>query len=201
MMFARDCGPGYGAWMGSRWGRRGGPFPPHFARLAEFLNEPAPRAERGEVRYLVLDALASSPRHGYEIMQYIEKRSGGGYRPSPGVIYPTLQLLEELEHARSVERDGRKVYEITDAGQKDLAAHRDSVEEFYDRFGEQPWEAHAEEIAEFSKRIARLVRALRRAARRGRVRPTTMRAVQQVFDEALEKIEQIFSEGDGERER
>lgn len=198
MIFARDCGPGYGAWMGSRWGRRGGPFPPHFARLAEFLHEPAPRAERGEVRYLVLDALANSPRHGYEIMQYVEKRSGGRYRPSPGVIYPTLQLLEELEHARSGEREGRKIYEITEAGQKDLAAHRDAVDEFYDRFEEQqqPWEDHAEDIAEFSKRIARLVRSLRRAARRGQVRPATMRAVQQVFDEALEKIEKIFAEDD-----
>src|SRR4051794_20934907 len=109
MHFARNCGPGYSAWMGSRWPGRGGHFPPHFARWAEFFNEPTPRAERGEVRYLVLDALAAAPRHGYEIMQFIEQRSGGSYRPSPGVVYPTLQLLEELEHARGVDREGRKI--------------------------------------------------------------------------------------------
>ena len=100
-------------------GRRGPFGPPAGGRgpsWGDWFGSPPPRAERGGVRYLVLDALSERPRHGYEVIQVIEERSGGSYRPSPGVIYPTLQMLEELGHARVVEQDNRKVYEITDAG-------------------------------------------------------------------------------------
>src|SRR5579871_1914687 len=79
---------------------------------AEWWRGPTPRADRGLVRYLVLDAIAQQPRHGYEIIQVIGEKSGGAYRPSPGVVYPTLQMLEELGHARTVEKDDRKVYTI-----------------------------------------------------------------------------------------
>lgn len=198
MSFAYPCDPRYGAWMG-RWHARGPHYRQGFSRFAEFFSEPSPRAERGEVRYLVLDALAGASRHGYEVMQLIEQRSGGRYRPSPGVIYPSLQMLEELRHARAVEQDGRKVYEITDEGRRDLEEHRHLVDVFYERFDDAPWETHAEEIAELAKRFARMVKAFRRAARRGQVGPAKMRAVHQVFDEALERIEAIFSDERSER--
>src|SRR5499427_9939410 len=82
----------------------GGP-PPGFG---DWFGGPPPRAERGGVRYLVLDTLAERPRHGYEIIQAIEERSGGAYRPSPGVVYPTLQMLEELGHAQLTSEESRK---------------------------------------------------------------------------------------------
>src|SRR5437870_3432896 len=103
---------------GGPWGR--GPFgrgAPDW--LGDFFGPP-PRAERGGVRYLVLDAIGERPRHGYEVIQAIEERSGGQYRPSPGVVYPTLQLLEELGHAQVTEREARKVYTITEEGRRDL---------------------------------------------------------------------------------
>src|SRR5215472_8942099 len=120
---------------GARFGGRGGPY---YGRrgygrgdfvemFGSFFGGPPPRAERGNVRYLVLDAIAAQPRHGYEIIQHIEERSGGAYRPSPGVVYPTLQMLEELEHARVDDREGKKVYAITAAGKKDLADHQEDV--------------------------------------------------------------------------
>src|SRR5690242_9664833 len=109
----------------SRWGRGawGRPMSGRGPGFGDFF-EPPPRADRGGVRYLVLDAIADRPRHGYEIMQAIEERSGGAYRPSPGVVYPTLQLLEELGHAQISEQEARKVYAITDAGRTDLAEHK-----------------------------------------------------------------------------
>jgi DNA-binding PadR family transcriptional regulator len=73
----------------------------------------------------VLDAIGSQPRHGYEIIQAIGDKSSGAYKPSPGVIYPTLQMLEELGHARTIPRDERKVYEITDDGRRELASHQE----------------------------------------------------------------------------
>ena len=107
------CGPEQWWWF-SRAGAGGGRGVGGGGRgsrpwWAEAMAEPPPRAERGGVRYLVLEAIANQPRHGYEIIQHIEQRASGSYRPSPGVIYPTLQMLEELEHARVVEQDGRKV--------------------------------------------------------------------------------------------
>src|SRR5580765_5060724 len=76
-------------------------------RLREMFDDRPLRADRGVVRYLVLDAIRETPRHGYEIMAAIETKSREAYRPSPGVIYPTLQLLEELEHVRVTVRDDK----------------------------------------------------------------------------------------------
>src|SRR5262245_7948062 len=111
------CSPAFSFWMGRRpgWGGWSGPGRRgrDFGFFASLFGEPGPRAERGGVKYLVLDAVADGPRHGYEIMQVMEERSKGAYRPSPGVIYPTLQLLDETGLLRSSEKDGRKIYEIT----------------------------------------------------------------------------------------
>ncbi|HEY8077056.1 MAG TPA: PadR family transcriptional regulator [Labilithrix sp.] len=185
----------------ARFGGRGGPpfgrrgfRRGDFGDFGSFFGGPPPRAERGNVRYLVLDAIAAQPRHGYEIIQHIEERSGGTYRPSPGVIYPTLQMLEELEHARVEERDGKKVYAITAAGKKDLAEHHEDVREFYERSGESSFEDFAEDIGELMKRVKRMFKAIGRSARRGRLTPTTMRKLRVVLDEALAKIEDIVGD-------
>lgn len=192
------CGPEHFFWLSRGWpggggrgfGGRGGSRP----WWAEAMGDPPPRAERGGVRFLVLEAIAEQPRHGYEIIQHIEQRAGGAYRPSPGVIYPTLQLLEELEQARVVEQDGRKVYAITDAGKAELEANRASVDEFYARFTEdQPWESYAEDFAELMKRVGRLMTTFRKGAHRGRMSPTTMRAIRLALDEALRKIDDILN--------
>ena len=160
---------------------------------AEWWRGPAPRADRGLVRYLVLDAIASQPRHGYEIIQVIGDKSGGAYKPSPGVIYPTLQMLEELGHARTVERDGRKVYTITDAGQNELREHAEEVAEFYEGYGDARWERHADDVANVMKRVGRVIRLFKHSMKRGRVRPTTLRKMHGILDEALHKLEELLS--------
>lgn len=186
MVGTSACWPGGHLWH-AHWGPRGRHRRRHW--WAGALHDPPPRAERGEVRYLVLDAISDQPRHGYEIIQHIEERAQGGYRPSPGVVYPTLQLLEELGNAEVVERDGRKVYGITDSGRRELGANRRSISEFYDRFGESNWEAHADDLAEVMQGVARLVRAFKRGTRRGPLSPATLRAIRKTLDEALDKIE------------
>ncbi len=102
------------------------------------------------MRYLVLDAIARQPRHGYEIIQAIEERSSGTYRPSPGVVYPTLQMLEELGHAKLEESEARKVYTITADGKQDLKGHSDEVEDFYADAGEGSWEDCADDLRELT---------------------------------------------------
>src|SRR5690349_917353 len=135
-------------------GGRGGP-PWH--RLREFLDERPPRADRGAVRYLVLDALRDVTAHGYEIMAKIETKTNGAYRPSPGVIYPTLQLLEELGHVKVTVKDDKKVYAITAAGTRELEEHRDDVAGFYDQ-AEGGWEDRADDLIELSDLMRRLMR-------------------------------------------
>jgi len=71
---------------------------------------------KGDVKYIILDLLKDGPKYGYEIIRALEEQSHGFYRPSPGAVYPTLQMLEEMGHAGSNDRDGKKVYTITDDG-------------------------------------------------------------------------------------
>jgi DNA-binding PadR family transcriptional regulator len=141
----------------------------------------------------VLDAIKERPRHGYEVIQHIEQRARESYRPSPGVIYPTLQMLEELGHARIVEQEGRKAYEITDAGQKELADNAASVEEFYRRFEADPWDAYAGDISDLMMSVARLIKVFKHGARHGRMTPDTVRAIRAALDEALHRIEDALN--------
>jgi DNA-binding PadR family transcriptional regulator len=96
------------------------------------------RARRGDIRAASLLLLAEEPRNGYGLMQLLEERSGGVWRPSPGSVYPALAQLEDEGLIRSVEHDGRKTFELTDAGR----AH---VEEHRERWG-TPWETVAEGV-------------------------------------------------------
>jgi DNA-binding PadR family transcriptional regulator len=159
----------------------------------EWWRGPAPRADRGLVRYLVLDAIASQPRHGYEIIQVIGDKSGGSYRPSPGVVYPTLQMLEELGHACTVPREDRKVYAITDAGQRDLAEHLIDVGEFYEGYSDAHFEQHAEDVASVMKRVGHVARLFKHAIRRGAVRPSTIRKINTILDETLKRLEDLLT--------
>lgn len=75
---------------------------------------------RGDIRPALLDALGDGPGHGYELMRRLSERSGGRWRPSPGSVYPTLQMLEEEGLVRGQESEGKKVYQLTDTGRADV---------------------------------------------------------------------------------
>jgi DNA-binding PadR family transcriptional regulator len=85
------------------------------------------RARRGDVRLALLLLLAEEPRNGYQLMQEIEERSGGRWRPSPGAVYPALSQLEDEGFVRAVERDGTRLFELTDAGRQHLEQRHDSA--------------------------------------------------------------------------
>jgi DNA-binding PadR family transcriptional regulator len=94
------------------------------------------RARRGDVRLALLRLLAEEPRNGYQLMQAIEERSEGLWRPSPGSVYPTLAQLEDEGLVRSIETEGTRRFEITDAGREHLDTRADEP---------APWEAAAED--------------------------------------------------------
>jgi len=90
--------------------------------------------EQGDLKYVILRLLAEKPRHGYEIIKELEERFGGSYAPSPGTVYPTLTMLEDLGYARAMpEEGGRKIYEITDEGRKHLEEHSATVDDIFER--------------------------------------------------------------------
>lgn len=122
--------------------RRGrGPFGPgphhHFGQGGPF----GPGGEggrffgRGDMKFALLELLQEHPMHGYEMMKALEEKSGGFYSPSPGSIYPTLQMLEDRGFVTASEVEGKKVYSITDAGRA-LLAERQGEEE---HFAGPPW--------------------------------------------------------------
>ena len=80
------------------------------------------RMGRGDVRAAVLALLAESPMHGYQIIHEIEERTNGGWKPSPGSVYPTLQLLADEGLITSTEAGGRKTYALTETGREAAAA-------------------------------------------------------------------------------
>ncbi len=96
-------GPGHG--HGPFRGRGGGPGRPRGGRN-----------KRGDIRTALLTVLMEGPGHGYDIMQRVEEKTGGAWRPSPGSVYPTLQLLGDEGFVTAIERDGKRVFEITEAG-------------------------------------------------------------------------------------
>src|SRR6266516_3964669 len=85
---------------------------------------------RGDVKYALLELLRERPMYGYEMIKALEEKSGGFYSPSPGSIYPTLQMLEERGYVTAKDVDGKKVYSITDAGRALLNDRQRDEEEF-----------------------------------------------------------------------
>jgi DNA-binding PadR family transcriptional regulator len=109
-----------------------------------------PKARRGDVRTATLLLLAEGPRNGYQIMQDIEERSGGVWRPSPGSVYPVLQQLEDEALVHTIEADGRKQYELTDAGRKFVAERDEALP--------PPWEEMTGNVSDDMRTVGNLIR-------------------------------------------
>ena len=92
-----------------------------------------PVFQKGDLKYVVLGLLKENPRHGYDIIRELEEQSRGLYKPSPGVIYPTLQMLEEMGYASSREEEGKKIYAITAEGEEYLAGKEGPEKRVTDR--------------------------------------------------------------------
>ena len=94
------------------------------------------RARRGDVRAAILLLLEEEPRNGYQLMEEIENRSGGAWRPSPGSVYPALAQLEDEALIRSDESAGRRSFELTDEGRTYVADNRESLGSPWDEAGD-----------------------------------------------------------------
>jgi DNA-binding PadR family transcriptional regulator len=146
---------------------------------------------QGEVRLALLSLLEDAPAHGYELMKRLEERSGGMYRASAGTVYPVLQQLEDEDLVRSEDAQGKKVYQLTDAGREELLLHREDVDRIWKRaHGWKDWGANmGPETAEIWGSWGRLSKAAFRAASRSNLE--TAERIRDILDRARKDLEAL----------
>jgi DNA-binding PadR family transcriptional regulator len=147
--------------------------------------------DNGDLRLVVMLLLSERPRHGYEIIKALEERVGGGYSPSPGVVYPTLTLLEELGHASVCdERGGRKLYTLTDEGMKAVAESRRAVDAILARVAEGA-AARAGPPPPVARAMENLAIAVRLRLQGGHATDAQIRAIAAAIDAAAHGVEEL----------
>ena len=144
--------------------------------------------QHGDLRLLILALIAEAPRHGYEIIREIEARLGGAYAPSPGVVYPTLTMLEELGLVTAQATEGNKrQFTVTEAGTAHLAENQATVDAIFARIED------AGGPGDFSPRILRGMANLRFALKlrmaRGGLDETGAQKIAAALDAAALEIE------------
>ena len=145
----------------------------------------APLLGRGDSRLLVLEALRKKPMHGYEVAKEISRMFGGFYEPSPGAVYPTLQWLEDEGLVRSEVVDGRRVYSLTDAGEKYLAERGGRVGRLLEACS---METGRPEVFTAGRRLAQTVMLLMAEGDPGK-----MRQAAEILDEARRRIAELVT--------
>jgi DNA-binding PadR family transcriptional regulator len=150
--------------------------------------------EKGDLKYVILELLRDKPAHGYELMRALEERFGGFYAPSPGAVYPTLQMLEDLGYVTSLSQDGKKVYSITEAGTAFLEERRPAVDEIFERFRGRWDPAWSREIQRVMNEFRDLGRSVAREARDRWPNPDQMRRIREALAKARSEIEAILNE-------
>jgi DNA-binding PadR family transcriptional regulator len=169
-------GPGgWGAWGNAPWARRGRFF------------------ETGEVRIAILSLLSEGPKHGYELMKALESRSGGSYRVSAGTMYPTLAQLEDEGMIVSEQKDGRRVYQLTESGKKELEGEKETADRIWRRASQ--WEDWGQwmspGVAIISGSVGALIKAAFRVMKHSGDDPELRRKVEDILDRARKDLEDL----------
>lgn len=181
-------GRGKGIGMGQGW-PGGGMLQDAMDQLRKAFEMPTttPRMAKGDVRAAVLALLAEKPMHGYQIINEISERSGGTWKPSPGSVYPTLQLLADEGLISVQESDGRKTYSLTVEGREEADAAADKS---------APWESSAAKdsgrASALPKSGIELAQAAAQVARTGS--PEQVKEAVAVLDEARRRLYSILAQ-------
>lgn len=172
--FGRGWPGGFGGGRGGPRGHRGGG-----KRLLA----------RGDLRWLILSLIAEDgPAHGYELIKAIEARMGGAYAPSPGVIYPTLTLLEEMGALEGREEGGKKLYAITGAGRTLLEENAEALTDLRETLAKFAHRAaRPAPIAEAIMRLREVVHA--KLAEETPLDEARIREVADILNQAADRVE------------
>ncbi|MBV8239136.1 MAG: PadR family transcriptional regulator [Sphingomonas sp.] len=146
----------------------------------------------GELRLVLLKLIADEPRHGYELIRAIEELTGGDYAPSPGVVYPTLTLLEEMGFIEEqANEEKRKRYAATDEGRAHLEENREQAEALIERLTRVGERRQRTDGAPIRRAMGNLRVALEHRLARGEFSQDTLHDVAALIDEVAQKIERL----------
>jgi DNA-binding PadR family transcriptional regulator len=147
--------------------------------------------DHGDLRFILLSMIAAKPSHGYDLIKALEERMGGGYSPSPGVIYPTLTMLEEQGFASVSAEEGKKLYRATEEGEAFLQANQASVQAIQARIDGVARERSVVPDPRIIRAIENLKIALRLRLAGGPIADDRVRAIAAAIDAAAAEAERI----------
>ena len=148
--------------------------------------------ESGELRLVLLKLIADEPRHGYDLIRAIEELTGGEYAPSPGVIYPTLTLLQDMGLIEEADAEGsRKPFQVTAEGRAHLEEKSEEVEALFERLEEiAPHERHSGGPP-IGRAVKNLMTALGNRVGRDGLDDELLHEIAAILDEAAQRIERV----------
>ena len=148
--------------------------------------------ESGELRLVLLKLIADEPRHGYDLIRAIEELTGGEYAPSPGIIYPTLTLLQDMGLIEEAAGEGpRKAFQATDEGRTHLEERAEEVEGLLERLSDiKPRNEHSAGPA-IGRAVKNLMTALSHRVGRDGLDEELLLEIAAILDEAAQRIERV----------
>ena len=153
------------------------------------------RFEHGDLKYVILQLLEEKPRHGYEVIKALEERSGGTYTPSPGTVYPTLTLLEDLGYASvTTEESGKKIYSITPEGKAYLEQNRSAVDDIFERIADFGAGFLSDAMMDVNRAFKDVGRATYANAGRNARDKEMLAKIRDVLQRAAREIEQLVEQ-------
>lgn len=148
--------------------------------------------DSGELRLVLLKLIAEQSRHGYDLIREIETRTNGAYAPSPGVVYPTITMLDEMELIEEQKAEGaKKQFAITEAGQTLLAERADEVEALFARLADVGAERQRTDGGPIKRAMGNLRQVLQQRLTADEVDADTLHEVAALLDEVAQKIERL----------
>jgi len=176
----RGWGRGWGDGWSADWGSRGG------GRGRRRV------LDSGELRLVLLKLIADESRHGYDLIRAVEEMTHGEYAPSPGIVYPSLTMLQDMGLIDEVKTEGaRKAFEITAEGKDHLAEKDEEVEALFERLKELGSDQRKAGGAPIKRAIGNLLSALWHRATREDADEGVMHKIAAILDEAAQKIERL----------
>lgn len=147
---------------------------------------------QGELRLALLALIAENPSHGYELIKGIEEMTGGGYAPSPGAVYPTLQLLEDEGAIAEADAEGsKKPYAVTPQGETELEERKTEVAELMRRLGRHGERTSTVRSHDVFRAMGNLGSVLKNRAKAGKLDEATINEIVDMIDEMAKRIERL----------
>lgn len=147
--------------------------------------------DHGDLRFVILKLIAVRPSYGYELIKAVEDRVGGGYSPSPGIVYPTLTMLEEIGLATvKADASDRKLYSITPQGQKLLQESKGIVDAIFARMESAASVRRREKAPQILRALENLKLAIRLKFSQGALSEEQIRTIADAIDSTARKIEE-----------